>query len=118
VTAFKVRDLVGQPRLDSTSESPPGFNLQRYLRQEVQIEILSVEPDRITAKVTVLGDFFSSERLNGGPHGTSSFGFVLGETLTLTPGGGEDSWKIEEPRGRPWHILSCRDGNKTFEHYR
>ncbi len=113
MSAFSVGDLVGQTRVDPALD-PPGFTYQRYLRQEVQIEITSVQTDSITAKVTVLGDFFSARRLDS----AHDQGFVLGETLTLRRGGGEDSWVVDKPPNRPWHVLSCRDGKKTFEHYR
>ena len=113
----------GRHRGRGPDRDPPGFDWEHYLRQEVQIEITSVEHyedvaavARITARVTVLGDFFSSARLTG-EHSTSH-GFVLGETLTLRRGGGEDSWVVDKPPNRPWHVLSCLDGVKTFEHYR
>jgi hypothetical protein len=140
-TAFKVGDLVGSiSRCRGRNPDPPGFDWEHYLRQEVQIEILTVEPARITARVTVLGDFFSSLRLDG-TRGASQ-GFVLGEALTLRPaeavdvrvaqrlalrrddlvarlrGGSSDNWVVDKPPNRPWHSLSCQDGVKTFEHYR
>ncbi len=107
MTVFNVHDLVGQKGIEPSADV-----YAAYVRQEVQIEITGVTTDRITAKVTALGDFFSAVRLGVG------HGFVLGESLELTRGGGEDSWTIEEPRNRPWHVLSCHDGKKTFEHYR
>lgn len=107
LTAFKVGDLVSQPRMTPTNEYAA-----HWLRQEVQIEVTQVESNQLTAKVTALGDFFSTLRPG------MSHGFVLGETLVLARGAQDDTWKIKTPRERPWHVLSCRDGEKTFEHYR
>jgi hypothetical protein len=85
--------------------------------EAVQIEILSVEPPlgRITAKVVVLGHFYSARRLTGA-HGTS-MGYVFGEVLSFHFDPGGDAWICDNPR-RPWHILSSAGGRKTFEHYR
>jgi hypothetical protein len=68
----------------------------------------------LKAKVTGLGRFYSNER--------NADGFSLGEDLYLKrmedASVGRVWWIISKPENRPWHILSVRDGNKIFEHYR
>lgn len=97
-TGFKVGDVVGQSTGDGA----------------VQIELTEVSNDSITAKVIVLGDFYSTAHLTGS-HNTSQ-GFVLGETLVFWREWA-DRWNIDRPNS-PWHELCCSNGIKTFEHYR
>lgn len=104
-TAFKVGDRVGQADGDTA----------------VQIEVISIyDRSYLTAKVIALGNFFSSERIKQNEHGTGSSGFILDEVLLLRGrvASGIDEWIITKPNDRPWHTLACRDGKKTFEHYR
>jgi hypothetical protein len=92
---------------------------------DVRIEILSIDldPQRacIAAKVIELGYFYSAHRLMGG--------YILGETIMLYPSGTillrpclpdarPEEWVVSQPSDRPWHVLSCIDGVKAFEHYR
>ena len=81
----------------------------------IRIEQVS-EGGSIFAKVIVLGNFFSAERLRGALNGTE--GFVLGEMLKLVPNGNPGSWIISIPKFRPWHILNEIDGKKEFCQYR
>lgn len=96
--AFEVGDVVGELHNDGTT---------------VRIRIEQVSEDgSIFAKVIVLGNFFSAERLRGAFYETE--GFVLGEVLKLVPTGNPGSWIISIPKFRPWHILSEINGKKEF----
>ena len=104
---FSIGDIVG--KCDDAE------TVRRNLHDEtVQIKIISVlENNIIVAEVIKLGGFYGARRLTGA-HNTSE-GFVLNEILTLVPNGNQNSWIIQDPRNRPWHILCCRDGVKSFE---
>jgi hypothetical protein len=106
---FSIGDIVGKCD-DAKTMRRNG----RLHDETVQIKILVIlENNIIVAEVIKLGDFYSANRLTGA-HNTSK-GFVLNEILTLVPNGNQNSWIIQDPRNRPWHILCCRDGVKSFE---